>query len=118
MGPCIQNYLTVGCWNLEGIYEKVNGAKLCKLDDDIFRTTLKKFDVLCLQKTHVSQDETINGFCITPHCWDISGNNRYFGGMLIFVRDAIKKGIKIGKKSDKDLLEIILKKFFLACNRT
>ena len=115
MGICILNYLTVGCWNIEGIYEKVNGVRLCKLDDSIFQNTLKKIDILCLQETHISHDEvipSINNFSTIPHFRNMSGNNRYFGGMLIYVRNSIKNGIKIGKKSDKDALEIILKKHF------
>ena len=34
--------LSVGCWNIEGLYEKVNGIKVCKLDDETFRNILKK----------------------------------------------------------------------------
>ena len=54
----LPNLLTVGCWNMEGIYEKVNGIKLCKLEDDTFEDILKTFDILCLQETHTSQQET------------------------------------------------------------
>ena len=115
MGSCILNYLTVGCWNIEGIYEKVKGIKLYKLDDTTFQNTLNKFDVLCLQETHIPSDEIIPSikiFSIIPHCRAISDNNRHFGGMLIFVRNFIKKGIIIGNKSDQDALELILKKTF------
>ena len=37
--------------------------------------------------------------------------------MLIYVRNSIKKGIKIGKKGDKDAFEIILKKSFFALQK-
>ena len=30
------NYLTMGCWNIEGIYEKVNGVNLSKFDEPTF----------------------------------------------------------------------------------
>ena len=49
--------LSVGCWNIEGIYEKVNGTKVCKLDDETFLNTLKDFDIFCLQETHTSQND-------------------------------------------------------------
>ena len=116
-GGCMLNHLTVGCWNIQGLYEKVNSVKLCKLDETIFLTTLKSFDVLCLQETHVSQEEIIpifEDFRTIPHCRDMSNNNRYFGGMLIFIRKSMEKGIKIGKNYDKDTFEItLLKNFFV-----
>ena len=48
----LPNLLTVGCWNIEGIYGNVNGVKLSKVDEEIFQGTLKKFDILRLQETH------------------------------------------------------------------
>ena len=112
----IVNYLTVGCWNIEGLYEKVNGIKLCKLDEPTFLNRLKSFDILCLQETHVPQGEIIpkiDDFHITPHCRGKSANNRYFGGMLLFIRRTIKKGVKIEKQGDQDTFQIkILKNYF------
>ena len=58
----LSKLLTVGCWNIEGIYEKVNGINICKLEEDIFfEETLKKHDILCIQETHASPDNTFIG---------------------------------------------------------
>ena len=117
---CIFNFLTVGCWNIESIYEKINSVKICKLDQPAFLETIKKHDILCLQETHVSQEESIrniDGYKITPHCRGISANNRYFGGMLIFIKSSIEKGVKIGKKIDEDSLEVTLKKDFFGLSK-
>ena len=68
---CILKILTVGCWNIQGLYERVNGIKICKLDDVDFQNWVKKFDILCLQETHISYEENIpilKGFCPIPHC--------------------------------------------------
>ena len=103
---CFFKTLTVGCWNIEGMYEKVNGVKICKLDDPSFIDTLRKFDLLCLQETHLAQDDnipTLDNFRAVPHCRKKSSNNRYFGGFLLLVRRSIEKGIKINK--NKDMLE-------------
>ena len=54
----LPNLLTVGCWNIEGIFEKVNRTKLCKMDEQIFQDTIKHFDILCIQETHTGQNET------------------------------------------------------------
>ena len=114
---CFFKTLTVGCWNIEGLYEKVNGVKICKLNDESFINTLKKCDILCLQETHLAQGDNIpslENFNSVPHCREKSGNNRYFGGFLLLIRKSIAKGIKINKNKDVDVLEVtLLKHFFL-----
>ena len=106
----------MGCWNIQGLFEKVNGVKICKLDDEEFQNTLKKFDILCLQETHCSATEILpqfEAFRSIPHCRSKSANNSFFGGFLVFIRKSIEKGIKIGNAKDVDVLEIILqKKYF------
>ena len=107
--------LSIGCWNIEGIYEKVNGCNISKLDDEIFLNTLKLFDIFCLQETHTQKNDCLRfkDFATIPQCRTISGNKRYFGGLLLFIRRTIKKGVKVNKKVDDDSLEVILdSKFF------
>ena len=91
-----QKFLTVGCWNIEGIYEKFNGYSTCKLNDDIFLKSMNAFDILCLQETHVSNTENLDApenFVAIPHCRNVSGNGRYFGGMLLLIRKSLRKGV-------------------------
>ena len=113
---CIFNNLAVGCWNIEGADEKINSVKISKLEQPFFKNTLKRFDIFCVQETHLSEDEKIpeiNGYDATPHSQKISGNNRYFGGMIVYIKTCIKKGIKIGHNFDVDTVEVmLLKKFF------
>ena len=106
--------LSVGCWNIEGIYQKINGVRISKLDDESFEKTLNKFDILCLQETHASPKDTpkFKNFVPIPHCREISNNKRYFGGMLLFIRKTIRKGIKVNCKVDVDSLEVILDRGF------
>ena len=111
---CFFKTLSVGAWNIPGLYEKVNGVKLCKLDEDIFKRTLRKFDIFCLQETHIASKENIDSlnkdFYMKPQCRSKSGNNRYFGGLLLFIRKSIKNGVKIRDLFDNDAMEITLKK--------
>ena len=77
----LSNLLAVGCWNIEGLYKKVNGVKLCKMDDETFQATKNKFDILCLQETHTAPEDTFkecDDFYLVPHCRKKSTNNRYF----------------------------------------
>ena len=60
----------MGCWNIEGIYENFNGAKVSKLDDPHFQILLRKFDILCMQETDIPRDEALEipaGFRSIPH---------------------------------------------------
>ncbi len=111
--------LSVGCWNIEGLYEKVNGVKISKLDNETFQDTLKAFDVLCLQETHTAQNDTFTfeKFVTIPHCRKISTNKRYFGGMLLFIRRAIRKGIKVNRDIDDDCIELTLDKDYFGFSR-
>ena len=106
----------MGCWNIEGVYEKINSVKISKLDQICFQETLRKHDVLCLQETHLSPDEIIpvfDGYVSIAHCRNISQNNRFFGGILIFIKTCIRNGIKIGHNFDNDALQAtFLKHFF------
>ena len=116
---CFFDCVTVGCWNIGGIYEKINGDNLCKLQYPSFLKTLNRFDILCLQETHISNDDTLpipEGFKATPHCRKISSNNRYFGGFLLLIRKSISKGVSIDKSFDIDTLRIKFHKSFFGLN--
>ena len=112
----IPELLTVGCWNIEGLFEKINGTKICKMEEQTFQDTIKYFDILCLQETHTGNDEILTkhkDFHAITHCRNKSANNRHFGGFLLLVRNSIRKGIKILNNQDKDIFELILlKKYF------
>ena len=105
--------LTVGCWNIQGAYEKVNNVKINKLEDEVFQKVLRRFDILCLQETHLGPGDDPNvseDYVSVPHCRRKSKNNRYFGGMLLLVKKSIRGYIDIGKDFDQDLVEYILHK--------
>ena len=105
---------------MEGIYEKVNGVNVSKLGYESFEDTVKDFDIICLQETHICTSESIvipKTFTSIPHCRNISSNNRYFGGMLLLIRKKVRKGIKIDQNIDVDTLKVTLKKEFFATER-
>ena len=108
--------MTVGCWNIEGANEKINSVKISKLEQPFFEETLKHFDIFCVQETHLHPDENIpqvTGYVATPHSRKVSGNNRYFGGMIVYIKASIKNGTQIGHNFDVDTLEVkLLKNFF------
>ena len=105
--------LTVGCWNIEGVYENVNSVKINKLEDEIFLKTLMKFDILCLQETHLGPDEdpkVCESYVSVPHCRSKSKNGRFFGGMLLLIKKSVRGLVDIRRDFDQDLIEVILNK--------
>ena len=98
---------------MQGVYDKVNNLDISKLEDETFLKVLKKFDILCLQETHLGENDipdVPDDYVPIPHCRKMSGNRRYFGGMLLLVRKSIRGLITIHKDFDQDTLEVRLKK--------
>ena len=111
----LSNLLAVGCWNIDGLYDKVNGVYLCKMDEEVLQKMQRKFDILCLQETHSAPENIFknnNDFVLLSHCREKSANNRYFGGILLMIRKNIRCGVKVGQIKDRDLFEITLNKNF------
>lgn len=112
---CFYQNLAVGCWNIEGIYENINSVKINKLTQPFFSEILEKHDIFCLQETHVGKNEILpsfEGYITIPHCREISSNKRFFGGILVFIKLSIQKGIKIDRSFDDDGIVLKLSKSF------
>lgn len=110
------NFAKIGCWNIHGAYYNINGYRINKLEDPSFLEVLDTHDILCLQETHCGQNDLVNShihhYHGIPHCRKISKNNRYFGGMLLFIRKTLRKGIKIIANDDPDILGVLMLKDF------
>ena len=79
-------------------------------------TILKKFDILCLQETHCGPKDvrllSISEYKMKHFNRPISGNHRYFGGMLPLYKDYLTMGISIVDNKHHDKLWIKLDKHF------
>ena len=110
------SFIKIGVWNIHGLFVKINKIKLNKLDDPQFIRRLKSFDILCLQEILCGPNETnslsVPGYKILPFHRKISGNNRYYGGSLIFVKNDLRAGIKVVTSFAGDKIWIRLKKDF------
>ena len=113
----IVDLVSIGCWNIHGLFVSINKSKMCKLEDDEFIKRLKCYDILCLQEIQCGQKDTqslsVEGYHLHPFHRKISKNNRHFGGSLILIKKTIKKGISFVKDYKGDIIWIKLdKKFF------
>ena len=101
---------------MEGAYTKTNNYYTNKFREPEFLNTLKAHDILCVQETHCGPNDIpsqhIKNYKSIPHCRVRSGNNRYFGGMILLIKKSIRKGIKIINIADQDIIGITLKKDF------
>ena len=113
----LYNYIKIGSWNIEGAYFKTGSSFTNKMHEPKFISTVEAHDILCVQETHCGPNDIPSqhldkNFKSIPHCRGMSGNNRYFGGMLLLIKKTIRKGVKISSTDDPDILGITLKKDF------
>lgn len=87
-------------WNVGGITQ--HGVN--KMEDDMFLSEVIKHDIILLAETHIGYETppTLEGYNYFPVCRPISGNNRYFGGLALFIRKSIKKHVSILTNTNKD----------------
>ena len=115
------NYINIGVWNIHGLYTSVNTTKLCKIDDHEVKKHIKSFDILCIQETLCGPRDvlslSVEGFKSFPYHTNISENQRYFGGILLLIRDNIRSGVKILENHRKDKIWLRLKKEFFGFER-
>ena len=112
------NFIDIGSWNIHGLFDNINGNKICKIYEPEFMTILEKFDILCLQETHCGPKDvrllSISGYKMKHFNRPISGNHRYFGGMLLLYKDYLTKGISTVDNKHHDKLWIKLNKHFFS----
>ena len=60
---------------------------MIKTKDDIFLKSIAAHDVILLAETHLGNTDSVSieGYHYFQVCRPISRNNRYFGGIAIFV---------------------------------
>ena len=104
------NHINIGNWILKKsiITIKIN------LSDPDFSKLIKDLHIFCLSETHVGPDFGMHliDFKSIKSCRKVSGNNRYFGGLCVFISNHIKQGIKVVKNDNPDIIWVKLSKDF------
>jgi hypothetical protein len=54
----VSKYISITSWNVNGLYRRSNGERLCKLDDDSVHTFMKS-DIVCLSETHATKQDIL-----------------------------------------------------------
>ena len=93
----------------------MSGERLCKTDEYDFMNAINKCDLFCLTETHCSDSDcpSVQGFKLFmnnrikhPKAW------RPSGGIAVYIRKSIAKGVKIVNSSCSELTCIKLCKDF------
>ncbi|MEW8547927.1 MAG: reverse transcriptase family protein [Candidatus Thiodiazotropha sp.] len=95
------------CWNIGGIHDK--------LEDDLFLSEIKQYDVVLLVETHIGYDKivSVDGFHYFPVCRAKSANGRYYGGLAVLTRTNIRPYVSFLKNTSTEYQWLKLdKKFF------
>ena len=78
--------LSIAAWNVNGLASRTYS----KLDDEDFCNEIRKHDLVCLLETHMGPESSadIAGYHPVPrHRNKCVTNNRYYGGMILFIKD-------------------------------
>jgi exonuclease III len=51
--------LRLACWNIDGLYQRIDGQRLCKLQYPEFQQEVLDIDILGLVETHVGSKESL-----------------------------------------------------------
>jgi hypothetical protein len=108
--------LSIGFWNIDGLYEGASNLRTCKLDYKNVKENLNNFDIIGLVETHCGPDEIINlhGYKTFLNCREKNNrNNRYYGGISVLIKTELLQGVKLIKSTNSEIQWIkLLKSFF------
>ena len=109
-----QSELLIDYWTMDGAYYK--DSDICKLDDLDIINRFQKNDIVCLVETHCNDDQKpeIDGFAppisnVRPRTPGAPYNS---GGILIYIKSAIRKGISVLPQSNSEYRWLKLNRSF------
>ena len=111
----LHHNLFIAYWNIDGLFRRIDGQRICKLSDDKFLNSISPYDIVCLVETHCGPNESlaIPGYHIMQNFREKSlTSTRYYGGIAICVKSEIYKGIQIMPIKNSEILWIKLCKSF------
>ncbi len=107
--------ISIAYWNIDGLYQRCGGQRICKLDDPDVQNSLGRFDLIGLVETHCSNKDSpmMEDFHIICSNRPKSPNApRHFGGIALCIKKSIKKGVKLLPVTNSEILWAKLDKNF------
>ncbi len=106
-----KNWLRIGYWNIHNVFND----GIAKTEDENVLNTINRHDIFCLSEIHCAESDVPNveGYGCFKICRGVSKRiNRYFGGIAVYYKKSIRKGIKF-IKCETDFIWLKLCKTFL-----
>ena len=119
----VKNYfiseLKVGCWNLNGIFRRINGFKYNKLSNEYCARLLQSYHIFGIVESHhlATQIHELHqsGYSCFNVCRpkSMQKGNKVSGGLAVYVRDDIRRGVqKIARGGSENICLKLKKEFF------
>jgi hypothetical protein len=112
--------LALAYWNVDGLHKRIDGHRVCKLDDVDLQSQLNVYDIICLVETHCGKDTVLQlpGYQIFRNTRERSQNaKRDYGGIAICIKTLIRDGVKILPTTSSEVMWIKLSKSFFNLER-
>jgi hypothetical protein len=107
--------LRLACWNIDGLYQRIDGQRLCKLQYPEFQQEVLDIDILGLVETHVGS----KGSLILPgykiflnHRPKAKKSPKHFGGLAFCIKDSLCKGVTVVDRNGSEIMWLKLHKSF------
>ena len=90
--------LSIASWNIDGIFHRLDNERCCKLDDKTVIEKISKFDIIGLIETHCGPQDHL--FLEDYYTFQINRKKsprarKFSGGIALFIKQSLRKGIKI-----------------------
>lgn len=94
-GHLFSRQVSVCCYNVNGLFNRLDGSRICKLNNPEFTKILNN-DIIILTETHACKNDilSLDGYTCVSNCRS-EMPSRLRGGVAVFIRRAIKMGSKL-----------------------
>ena len=105
--------LTISSWNVQGLFKRNDNERVSKLNDDDFLTHIKS-DIVCLLETKADNGDNVSlkGYRLLKHITRPRKGKGIYGGIAVYAKMNIAKGITLIKTNSTEYLWMRLSKTF------
>ena len=105
--------LTISSWNVQGLFKRNDNERVSKLNDDDFLSHIKS-DIVCLLETKADNGDNVSlkGYRLLKHITRPRKGNGIYGGIAVYAKMNIAKGITLIKTNSTEYLWMRLSKTF------
>ena len=112
--------LHIGCWNINGIFKRINGFRYNKLHDNYILGLLQNHHIFGFIESHHMSSEihelNVNGFICFNACRPkkMQKGSKVSGGLSVYVRDYLRPGVQKIPRAGSESICLKLKKDFFS----